>query len=146
MAVGLYIECEGWEMKIKLTNPGDYPRFTGVAKRFKDLPHETQRESTDNIFAWRGDEVFIDIGVSAWMFLQKGEYVVIEEGHQMNQQKLLLQSNIDALNTLIDGLRNAGVELHDDNDFAYVIDYVYYSKAQDKAVIKYKEARVDETV
>jgi hypothetical protein len=38
------------------------------------------------------------------------------------------------------------VELHDDNDFAYVIDYVYYSKAQDKAVIKYKEARVDETV
>jgi len=66
------------------------------------------------------------------------------EGWEMNQQKLLLQANIDTLNTLIDGLRNAGVELHDDNDFAYVIDYVYYSKAQDKAVIKYKEARREE--
>jgi hypothetical protein len=66
-------------MKIKLTSPKNYPNFTGIAKRFKDLDYGIKNSSTSNIVAWSGEEVFIDTGLPFWRFLVQHEYEIVEE-------------------------------------------------------------------
>ena len=61
-------------MRIKLTSPENFPEFTGGAKRFKDLDYETKKASTNNVSAWTGEEVFVDIGRTPWVYVIDGEW------------------------------------------------------------------------
>jgi hypothetical protein len=51
----------------------------------------------------------------------------------------LFVTYMKALTQLIDGLKLAGHEIHDDDDFGYVVDYIYYSPASKKICVKFKE-------
>lgn len=53
---------------------------------------------------------------------------------------LMWRSKIDELNAIIKLLREVGEEIHDDADFDFCLDHVYYSSANDKLVCKFKEA------
>lgn len=59
---------------------------------------------------------------------------------------LMWKSKIDELNKIIKLMRDVGEEIHDDSDFDYVLDYVYYSSASDKIICKFKEAQPNETI
>jgi hypothetical protein len=48
---------------------------------------------------------------------------------------------VEGLNSQIQLLKQAGIKIHDDNDFEFVIDYVYYSEAQDEVIVRFKGVR-----
>lgn len=59
---------------------------------------------------------------------------------------LMWKSKIDEMNSILKLLREVGEEIHDDADFDFVLDHVYYSQASDRIVCKFKEATKDETI
>ena len=48
---------------------------------------------------------------------------------------------VEGLNSQIQLLKQAGIKIHDDNDFEFIIDYVYYSEAQDEVIVRFKGVR-----
>jgi hypothetical protein len=67
-------------MKIKLTSPKNYPNFTGIAKRFRDMTEEEIDIATSHPEQWSGEEVFIqNKDDNCMLYLLDIEYVVIEE-------------------------------------------------------------------
>lgn len=58
--------------------------------------------------------------------------------------KIMVESKIDDINNSLQLLSEIGVQIHDNDDFEYVIDYVYYSPAQKRTIVKFKEKRSDD--
>jgi hypothetical protein len=54
------------------------------------------------------------------------------------QTKRYFSTLVEGLNIQIQLLKDAGIKIHDDSDFDFVIDYVYHSTAQDKVIVKFK--------
>jgi hypothetical protein len=57
------------------------------------------------------------------------------------QQGRFFNALVEGLNNQIQLLKQAGIKIHDDNDFEFVIDYVYYSEAQDEVIVRFKGVR-----
>jgi hypothetical protein len=57
------------------------------------------------------------------------------------QQGRFFNALVEGLNSQIQLLKQAGIKIHDDNDFEFVIDYVYYSEAQDEVIVRFKGVR-----
>jgi hypothetical protein len=49
---------------------------------------------------------------------------------------LTFECLIETLNTYIQNMKKARLYIHDDNDFDFVIDYIYYSPAQDEIIFR----------
>jgi hypothetical protein len=45
---------------------------------------------------------------------------------------------IDSLNTQIQVLKEVEMPIYDEQDFEYAIDYIYWSSAQEKLIVKFK--------
>jgi len=58
----------------------------------------------------------------------------------MSVQRKLLLGAIEIINKQIEILRDAGIEIHDADNFDWVIDYVRYSDASDSVTAYSKEA------
>lgn len=69
-------------MKIKLTNPHHYPKFTGVSKRFKDMTKQEIYATTYYPEIFNESDVFIDVENpnGGMNYLAEFEYEIINEG------------------------------------------------------------------
>ena len=57
----------------------------------------------------------------------------------INFQGLYLQMLVEDINSKIQKLKEIGADIHDNEDFDWGIDYIYYSPANDKIIFKTKE-------
>jgi hypothetical protein len=45
---------------------------------------------------------------------------------------------LESLNTQVQILKTTGMPIHDEDDFEYVVDYIYWSTAQERLIVKFK--------
>ena len=70
---------------------------------------------------------------------------MMAKGKSMSEKHLnLLKGYINTLNDMIQNLKQEGIEIHDDKDFDFVISSVSYSPTQDKVLVKFTDAEIDE--
>ena len=58
--------------------------------------------------------------------------------NEKSTQGMMLKMIIENINNYIEKLAEAGLTIHDFDDFDYVADYIYYSPVQDRLLIKFK--------
>lgn len=63
---------------------------------------------------------------------------------RMSVQRKLLHGAIEIINKQIEILRDAGIDIHDADDFDFAIDYVRYSDASDSVTFYTRQADADD--
>jgi len=62
----------------------------------------------------------------------------------MSVQRTLLLGAIEIINKQIEILKDAGIEIHDADNFDWVIDYIRYSDASDSVTMYSRAAEVED--
>jgi hypothetical protein len=119
----------------------------GVIKGFMTECEAASIDFASNVGGWGSEELQIKAGHGVHVPFKHLKKVV--EKPKSNDKGINLETQtgryfnalVEGLNSQIQLLKQAGIKIHDDNDFEFVIDYVYYSEAQDEVIVRFKGVR-----
>jgi hypothetical protein len=119
----------------------------GVIKGLQSDYEAASIDFDDDVDGWGDEELQIKSGHGVHVLLINLKKVV--EKPKSNDKGINLETQtgryfnalVEGLNSQIQLLKQAGIKIHDDNDFEFVIDYVYYSEAQDEVIVRFKGVR-----